>query len=61
MAEFPTAGVELTHILVVDNLARSRTFYRDVRIYFPSCHDQQAAGTSPMADHPPSAAVRRFW
>lgn len=30
LAEFPTAGVELTHILVVGDLAQSRTFYRDV-------------------------------
>ncbi|MEM7119220.1 MAG: VOC family protein [Chloroflexota bacterium] len=28
--EFPTDGVELTHILVVSDLARSRTFYTDV-------------------------------
>lgn len=27
---FPTAGVELTHILVVSDLARARTFYADV-------------------------------
>lgn len=27
---FPSAGVELTHILVVSDLDRSRTFYRDV-------------------------------
>ena len=30
MAEFPTAGVEFTHLLVVGGLARSRTFYHDV-------------------------------
>ena len=30
MTTFPTAGVELTHILVVSDLARSRAFYRDV-------------------------------
>lgn len=29
-AEFPVAGVELTHILVVADLARARDFYRDV-------------------------------
>ena len=29
-AEFPAQGMELTHILVVDDLARSRDFYRDV-------------------------------
>ena len=28
--EFPRAGVELTHILVVADLARARAFYRDV-------------------------------
>jgi len=27
---FPVAGVELTHILVVSDLGRSRSFYRDV-------------------------------
>lgn len=27
---FPTEGVEITHILVVADLARARTFYRDV-------------------------------
>lgn len=27
---FPTAGVELTHLLVVGDIARSRDFYRDV-------------------------------
>lgn len=27
---FPDAGVELTHILVVSDLDRARTFYRDV-------------------------------
>ena len=30
MAEFPTADVELTHILVVSDLDRSRDWYRDV-------------------------------
>jgi catechol 2,3-dioxygenase-like lactoylglutathione lyase family enzyme len=29
-AEFPTEGVELTHILVVRELSRSKSFYRDV-------------------------------
>lgn len=29
-AQFPTTGVEMTHILVVSDLARARTFYRDV-------------------------------
>jgi catechol 2,3-dioxygenase-like lactoylglutathione lyase family enzyme len=28
--EFPTDGVELTHLLVVSDLERSRWFYRDV-------------------------------
>lgn len=28
--EFPTEGMELTHILVVGDIERSRTFYRDV-------------------------------
>jgi catechol 2,3-dioxygenase-like lactoylglutathione lyase family enzyme len=28
--DFPTHGMELTHILVVGDLARSRDFYRDV-------------------------------
>lgn len=28
--EFPTKGMELTHILVVSDLARARTFYKDV-------------------------------
>jgi len=27
---FPTAGVELTHLLVVEDMDRSRAFYRDV-------------------------------
>lgn len=27
---FPAPGMELTHLLVVDDLDRSRTFYRDV-------------------------------
>lgn len=27
---FPMEGVEITHILVVADLARARTFYRDV-------------------------------
>ncbi|MBV8195304.1 MAG: VOC family protein, partial [Candidatus Dormibacteraeota bacterium] len=27
---FPTEGVELTHLLVVSDVERSRTFYRDV-------------------------------
>jgi len=30
MAEFPMAGMKLTHLLVVSDLARARTFYRDV-------------------------------
>jgi catechol 2,3-dioxygenase-like lactoylglutathione lyase family enzyme len=30
VTEFPTAGVELTHLLVVADLTRSRAFYRDV-------------------------------
>lgn len=29
-AEFPTAGVEMTHILVVSDIDRSKAFYRDV-------------------------------
>lgn len=29
-APFPAPGVELTHLLVVSDLARSRVFYRDV-------------------------------
>ena len=29
-ADFPTDGVELTHILVVSDLERARTFYTDV-------------------------------
>ena len=29
-AEFPSEGMELTHILVVDDAGRSRDFYRDV-------------------------------
>jgi len=29
-ADFPQAGMELTHILVVSDLARARVFYRDV-------------------------------
>jgi catechol 2,3-dioxygenase-like lactoylglutathione lyase family enzyme len=29
-AEFPTTGMELTHILVVSDLERARIFYRDV-------------------------------
>jgi catechol 2,3-dioxygenase-like lactoylglutathione lyase family enzyme len=29
-ADFPTEGVELTHLLVVSDLARSRQLYRDV-------------------------------
>jgi catechol 2,3-dioxygenase-like lactoylglutathione lyase family enzyme len=28
--EFPTAGVEMTHILVVSDVERSKAFYRDV-------------------------------
>jgi catechol 2,3-dioxygenase-like lactoylglutathione lyase family enzyme len=28
--DFPSAGMELTHILVVRDIERSRTFYRDV-------------------------------
>ena len=28
--EFPTAGMELTHILVVSDLTRARTFYTEV-------------------------------
>ena len=30
MKEFPFAGMEMTHILVVTDLARSRDWYRDV-------------------------------
>jgi catechol 2,3-dioxygenase-like lactoylglutathione lyase family enzyme len=30
MSEFPTEAMELTHLLVVTDLARSRSFYRDV-------------------------------
>lgn len=30
MEDFPAEGVELTHILVVGDLVRSRSFYRDV-------------------------------
>lgn len=30
MDDFPTEGVELTQLLVVSNLSRSRDFYRDV-------------------------------
>jgi catechol 2,3-dioxygenase-like lactoylglutathione lyase family enzyme len=29
-AQFPTNGMEMTHILVVSDLDRARTFYRDV-------------------------------
>ena len=29
-SDFPTAGLELTHLLVVGDLARSQAFYRDV-------------------------------
>lgn len=29
-SDFPTEGVELTHLLVVSDLERSRAFYRDV-------------------------------
>ena len=29
-AEFPTQGVELTHLLVVSDMDRSRHFYRDI-------------------------------
>jgi catechol 2,3-dioxygenase-like lactoylglutathione lyase family enzyme len=29
-ADFPADGMELTHLLVVSDLARSRAFYRDV-------------------------------
>lgn len=29
-SNFPTAGMELTHILVVNDLERARRFYRDV-------------------------------
>jgi catechol 2,3-dioxygenase-like lactoylglutathione lyase family enzyme len=29
-ADFPTEGMELTHILVVSDLERARAFYRDV-------------------------------
>ena len=29
-AGFPAEGMELTHILVVTEIARARTFYRDV-------------------------------
>ena len=28
--DFPTPGMELTHLLVVDDLERSKAFYRDV-------------------------------
>jgi catechol 2,3-dioxygenase-like lactoylglutathione lyase family enzyme len=28
--DFPTAGMELTHLLVVSDLERSRSFYRDI-------------------------------
>jgi extradiol dioxygenase family protein len=27
---FPTDGMELTHLLVVEDMERSRAFYRDV-------------------------------
>ena len=30
MSEFPVSGVELTHLMVVSDLVRSRTFYTDV-------------------------------
>lgn len=30
MTNFPTEGVELTHILVVNDMVQSRTFYTDV-------------------------------
>jgi len=30
MTEFPAAGMELTHILVIEDVARSTHFYRDV-------------------------------
>jgi catechol 2,3-dioxygenase-like lactoylglutathione lyase family enzyme len=30
MDEFPSDGVELTHLLVVADIGRARTFYRDV-------------------------------
>ena len=30
MTGFPTDGMELTHLLVVSDIERSRTFYRDV-------------------------------
>jgi catechol 2,3-dioxygenase-like lactoylglutathione lyase family enzyme len=30
MGEFPTQGVEVTHLFVVSDMERSRTFYREV-------------------------------
>jgi catechol 2,3-dioxygenase-like lactoylglutathione lyase family enzyme len=30
MGEFPSAGMEVTHLLVVSDMERSRSFYRDV-------------------------------
>lgn len=29
-SEFPTAGVEMTHVLVASGVERSKRFYRDV-------------------------------
>ncbi|MGF1472555.1 MAG: VOC family protein [Rubrobacteraceae bacterium] len=47
MEDFPAEGVELTHILVVEDLARARSFYRDVlgaKVY------REYGGTSAVLD-----------
>jgi catechol 2,3-dioxygenase-like lactoylglutathione lyase family enzyme len=45
---FPTEGMELTHLLVVDDLERSRDFYRDVM------------GAEPHREYGGTSAVMRF-
>lgn len=47
VTEFPTADMALTHLLIVDDLARSRDWYRDVlgaRLY------REYGGTSAVFD-----------
>ena len=45
---FPANGMELTHILVVDDLERARRWYEDV------------LGASPYREYGGDSAVRRF-
>lgn len=49
MTDFPGPGLELTHILVVGDLPRSRDFYRDV------------LGATVFREYGGTSCVLQFW